>query len=72
MNQSNQSLQVSKNDSFSEQNQLNQNRTDNHILIAPSSVRRTYDVETFAVCTAEHKILSYCQIWCSGLDQAAI
>ncbi|WP_197485071.1 hypothetical protein, partial [Methylomonas koyamae] len=32
--------------------------TDNHILIAPSSVRRTYDVETFAVCTAEHKILS--------------
>lgn len=58
MNQSNQSLQVSKNDSFSEKNQLNQNRTDNHILIAPSSVRRTYDVETFAVCTAEHKILS--------------
>ncbi|MBS4028187.1 MAG: hypothetical protein KGZ58_06045 [Ignavibacteriales bacterium] len=58
MNQSNQSLQVSKNDSFSEQNQLNQNHTDNNILVAPGSVHRPYDVETFAVCTAERKILS--------------
>lgn len=58
MNQSNQSLQVSKNDSFSEQNQPNQNRTDNPDQIAPSSVHRPYDVKTFAVCTAEHEILS--------------
>lgn len=58
MNQSNQSLQVSKNDSFSEQNQQTQNRTDNLYLIAPGSVHRPYDVKTFAVCNAEREILS--------------
>ncbi|QPK62865.1 hypothetical protein IVG45_18870 [Methylomonas sp. LL1] len=53
MNQSNQSLQVSKNDSFSEQIQPNQNRTENHSQIAPLS----YNVDAFAVGT-KHKILS--------------
>ncbi|MCQ8117212.1 hypothetical protein, partial [Methylomonas rosea] len=57
MNQSNQSLQVSKNDSFSEQNQPSQQHTDNYNQIALSNASRPYDVKVFAVGT-KHKILS--------------
>lgn len=57
MNQSNQSLQVSKNDSFSEQNQPSQQHTDNYNQIAPRDASRPYDVKVFAVGTKD-KILS--------------
>jgi hypothetical protein len=51
MNQSNQSLQVSKNDSFSEQNQPNQNHTENDVLIEPGKEFGRYNVPIFAIGT---------------------
>lgn len=58
MNQSNQSLQVSKNNCFSEQNQPSQQHTDEPSQIAASSAYGPYDVEIFAI-GAKDKIFSY-------------
>ena len=57
MNQSNQSLQVSKNNCFSEQNQPNQQHTDNPSQIAPHNADRTYD------CKAAKYLAAVCEIF---------
>lgn len=70
MNQSNQSLQVSKNDSFSEQQQSTQPTSNNPDLDSLDSEYDRFNVDMFGIGT-QHEVLSECYALREHADQWA-